>query len=251
MLPGERRNIIIDLALQDKRVLVSDLSREFGVTEETIRRDLEKLEKEGILTRTYGGAVISRHTSEDLPFNTRNSLNTDMKHSIALKAFDLISDGDTLMVDASSTTFELVKLLSNKRNLTIITNSVHLLHKFSTTALNIISSGGSLRHRSHSLVGAVACNTIERYHVDTVIISCKGIDLKNGITDSNEPESDLKRCMLRQASQIILLADHTKFDNTAFIRLSEIYQIDVLVTDCMPSEVWMNFFKENSVEVIY
>jgi len=251
MLPGERRNIIIDLALQDKRVLVSDLSRRFGVTEETIRRDLEKLEKEGMLTRTYGGAIVNRHTNEDLPFNTRNSLNTGIKHSIALKAFDLISDGDTLMVDPSSTTFELVKLLGNKNNLTIITNSVHLLHNFSTTALNIISSGGALRHRSFSLVGEVARNTIKRYHVDTAVISCKGIDLQNGITDSNEPESDLKKCMLRQASRVILLADHTKFDKTAFIKLSEVNQIDILVTDCRPSGVWMDFFKEINVEVIY
>ncbi|KWX87559.1 DeoR family transcriptional regulator, partial [Paenibacillus riograndensis] len=226
MLAAERRKKIIDLVHQDKRVLVSDLSRMFEVTEETIRRDLEKLEKDGILSRTYGGAMLNRHTNEDLPFVTRNALNTDMKRNIALKALDLINDGDTLMVDPSSTAFEFLKLLGNKNNLTVITNSINILHEFASSGMNIISSGGSLRHRSLSLVGPVAHDTIRRYNVDTAVISCKGIDMERGVTDSNEPECELKKYMLRQAQKVVLLADHTKFDKTAFTRLVELSSID-------------------------
>ncbi|KWX80599.1 DeoR/GlpR family DNA-binding transcription regulator [Paenibacillus jilunlii] len=251
MLAAERRKKIIDLVHQDKRVLVSDLSRMFEVTEETIRRDLEKLEKDGILSRTYGGAMLNRHTNEDLPFVTRNALNTDMKRNIALKALDLINDGDTLMVDPSSTAFEFLKLLGNKNNLTVITNSINILHEFASSGMNIISTGGSLRHRSLSLVGPVAHDTIRRYNVDTAVISCKGIDMERGVTDSNEPECELKKHMLSQAQKVVLLADHTKFDKTAFTRLAELSSIDVLITDRRPAEPWLTRLAEENIEVLY
>ncbi|QSF47809.1 DeoR/GlpR family DNA-binding transcription regulator [Paenibacillus tianjinensis] len=251
MLAAERRNKIIDLVHQDKRVLVSDLSRMFEVTEETIRRDLEKLEKDGIVSRTYGGAMLNRHTNEDLPFVTRNAINTDIKRNIALKALDLINDGDTLMVDPSSTSFEFLKLLGNKNNLTVITNSINILQEFANSGMNIISTGGSLRHRSLSLVGPVAHDTIQRYNVDTAVISCKGVDLERGITDSNEPECELKKYMLRQAEKVVLLADHTKFNKTAFTQLVELGRIDILITDCRPPEPWLKRLAEENIEVLY
>lgn len=251
MLAAERRKRIIDLVHQDKRVLVSDLSRMFEVTEETIRRDLEKLEKDGILSRTYGGAMLNRHTNEDLPFVTRGAINTDIKRNIALKALELINDGDTLMVDPSSTSFEFLKLLGNKNNLTVITNSINILHEFASSGLNIISSGGSLRHRSLSLVGPVAHDTIQRYNVDIAVISCKGLDMERGITDSNEPECELKKYMLRQAEKVVLLADHTKFDKTAFTQLVQLNRIDVLITDRKPSDAWLKLLDEQNVEVLY
>ncbi|OBZ18271.1 DeoR family transcriptional regulator [Bacillus sp. FJAT-27264] len=251
MLAAERRKKIIDLVHQDKRVLVSDLSRMFEVTEETIRRDLEKLEKDGIVSRTYGGAMLNRHTNEDLPFVTRNALNTEIKRNIALKALDLINDGDTLMVDPSSTAFEFLKLLETKNNLTIITNSVNILHDFANSGMNIISTGGSLRYRSLSLVGPVAHDTIQRYNVDTAVISCKAIDLDKGVTDSNEPECELKKYMLRQADKVILLADHTKFDKTAFSKLIELSNIDYLITDRRPSEAWLERLSRDNIELLY
>jgi len=117
--------------------------------------------------------------------------------------------------------------------------------------MNIISSGGSLRYRSMSLVGPVAHDTIQRYNVDTAVISCKGIDLERGITDSNEPECELKKYMLRQANKVILLADHTKFDKTAFSKLVELTAIDYLITDRKPSEVWLKRLSEDNIEVMY
>lgn len=250
MFAAERRKKIIELAHQEKKVLVSVLSRMFDVTEETIRRDLEKLENEGIVNRTYGGAVLNRHTNEDLPFTTRNVLNTDIKRDIALKALDLINDGDTLMLDPSSTSFEFMKLLTNKNNLTVITNSINILHDFTGSEMNIVSTGGSLRTRSLSLVGPVAQDTLQRYNVDKAIISCKGIDLEKGITESNEPECELKKYMLRQCDKIILLADHTKFDKTAFTVLSKLEHIDYLITDQLPSKKWLRKLRELNIELI-
>ncbi|WP_438350003.1 DeoR/GlpR family DNA-binding transcription regulator [Paenibacillus sp. FA6] len=251
MLAAERRQRTIDLIHQDKRVLVADLSKMFDVTEETIRRDLEKLEKEGIVTRTYGGAMLNRHTNEDLPYSTRNTINMDMKRDIALKALHLIQDGDTLMVDPSSTAFEFVKTLTNKSNLTMITNSINILSEFANSNLNIISTGGSLRYRSLSLVGPISLETVQKYNVDTVIIGCKGLSLDKGITDSNEPECELKKTMLKQANKVILLADHTKFDKVAFVKLTELNFIHYIITDQKPSNQWLERLAEVDIEVIY
>lgn len=251
MLAAERRQIIINMVQKDKRVLVSELSEKFSVTEETIRRDLEKLEKESIVTRTYGGAIINSHTNEDLPFTTRNATNSEIKQQIASKALQLINDGDTLMIDPSSTSVELMKLLHQRKNLTVITSSIHILHEFLTTGINIISTGGTLRSRSMSLVGTNAEDIIKKYNVDKVILSCKALSLDKGIMDSNEPECELKKAMLRQAEKVLLLADHSKFDKTAFVKLMDFDEVDMLITDQEPEKAWMELLQEKEIEVMF
>lgn len=251
MLAAERRQIIINMVQKDKRVLVSELSQKFNVTEETIRRDLEKLEKEGIVTRTYGGAITNSHTNEDLPFTTRNATNSEIKRQIAAKALNLINDGDTLMIDPSSTSLELMKLLHQRKNITVITSSIHILQELISSGINIISTGGALRARSMSLVGTSAQETVMKYNVDKVILSCKALSLDKGIMDSNEPECELKKTMLQQAGKAILLADHSKFDKTAFVKLMEFEDIDVLITDQEPEQAWMDMLTERSVEVLF
>lgn len=251
MLAAERKQKIIDLLHQDKRVLVSELSKMFEVTEETIRRDLEKLEKEGIVTRTYGGAMLNRHTNEDLPYTTRNTINVEIKRDIALKAMDLVNDGDTLMTDPSSTCFEFLKTLHNKNNVTVITNSISVLQELAGSNLHVISTGGSLRGRSLSLVGPAAQDTVQKYNVDTAVISCKGLSPDKGISDSNEPECELKKHMLRHANKVILLADHTKFDKNAFVKLADWEQIDYLITDRRPAEPWLKLLRDKNIEVLY
>ncbi|WP_019638016.1 DeoR/GlpR family DNA-binding transcription regulator [Paenibacillus fonticola] len=251
MLAAERRQIIINMVQKDKRVLVSELSQKFNVTEETIRRDLEKLEKEGIVTRTYGGAITNSHTNEDLPFTTRNATNSEIKRQIAAKALNLINDGDTLMIDPSSTSLELMKLLNQRKNITVITSSIHILQELISTGINIISTGGALRARSMSLVGTSAQETVMKYNVDKVILSCKALSLDKGIMDSNEPECELKKTMLQQAGKALLLADHSKFDKTAFVKLMEFEDIDVLITDQEPEQAWMDMLTERSVEVLF
>ncbi|GAB6988803.1 DeoR/GlpR family DNA-binding transcription regulator [Paenibacillus pini] len=251
MLAAQRRQKIIDMLHLNKRVLVSDLSKCFEVTEETIRRDLEKLEKEGVVTRSYGGAMLNRHTNEDLPFSTRNAIHPELKRSIAMKAMELIQDGDTLMVDPSSTALEFMKILGTKRNLTVITNSIHILHDFASSNIQVISTGGSLRACSMSLVGPIAQDTVQKYNVDTVVIGCKGLSMDKGITDSNEPECELKKYMLRQAEKVILLADHSKFNKTAFVKLLDLDRVDYLITDQKPEPEWLEQLAKHNIEVIY
>ncbi len=251
MLGIERRQRIIKLIQDDKKVYVSNLSQLFKVTEETIRRDLEKLENEGILTRTYGGAVLNQYTLEDLPFQTRTSMNHEMKQNISLKAATLIHDNDTIMIDASTTCLELLHALQKKKGITIITNSVKIPYDFISSNFNIISTGGTLRAHSLALVGSVAQNALQNYYVNMAVMSCKGLSFDNGIMESNEPESEFKRRMIKQAEIVILLVDHTKFDKTAFIKLFDFSDIDYIVTDQKPDAAWLELFNTHNVKVIY
>lgn len=247
----ERRQKIVEFIQQDKKVYVSNLSQLFKVTEETVRRDLEKLENDSLLTRTYGGAILNQSTLEDLPFQTRTSMNHDIKKNISLKASTLISDNDTIMIDASTTSLELLEALQDKEGLTIITNSVKIPYDFINSRFNIISTGGTLRAHSLALVGSVAQNAIQNYYVNMAIMSCKGLSLDKGIMESNEPESELKRRMIKQAEIVILLVDHTKFDKTGFIKLFDFTDVDYIITDRQPDNNWLEVFEKYNIKVIY
>lgn len=252
MLGIERRQKIAEIIHRDRKVYVSDLSQLFNVTEETIRRDLEKLESEGLLTRTYGGAITNQHTIEDLPFPTRTTMNLESKQIIAVKAADLINDGDTIVIDASTTCLELMQTLKkSKQDLTVITNSVKIPSDFIYSDFNIISTGGTLRAHSFALIGPVAQNTIENYYVDIAVMSCKSLSLDKGIMESNEPEGEIKKKMIQQAEKTILLVDHTKFDKTAFVKLFEFEDFDYIVTDREPSNEWLELLRKHNIQLIY
>ena len=251
MLAIERRQQIIELIQKDKKVYVSHLSQLFNITEETVRRDLEKLENESMLTRTYGGAIINQNTLEDLPFQTRTSMNHEFKQNISLKAANLVNDNDTIMVDASTTCLELIQALQGKRGLTIITNSIKIPYDFINSNFTIISTGGNLRAHSLALVGSVAQSALQNYYVNMAILSCKGLSLDKGIMESNEPESEFKRSMIKQADIVILLVDHTKFDKTGFIKLIDFSDINYIITDREPDSKWLELFKTHKINVIY
>lgn len=252
MLPRERIEIIKAIALKEKKVYVSKLSEKFNVTEETIRRDLEKLESEGIVTRSYGGAILNvEKTNDDIPFNKRSKINIEIKKCIANKALNFIKEGSTIAADSSSTVLEVLRLIKDRKDVTVITNSVEVFQDFNQSGLNIISTGGIFVEKSLSLQGSITQNTIKKYNVDIALISCKGLDLEKGILDSNEFEAEIKRSIIKQANKVLLLVDHTKYDKTAFVKLFEYEDIDYIITDREPNEEWMNLLHANNVEVVY
>ncbi len=251
MLGIERRRKIMDKLNQDRKIYVSDLSKLFNVTEETIRRDLEKLENQDLLRRSYGGAVLNEHTSEDLSFVKRTTINSADKEAIAQKAASLIQDGDTIMVDSSTTCLALLQHLKQKKDLTIITNSIRLVNDFVNSPFTMISSGGTLRAHSFALTGVAACATLKKYYVDLAIISCKGIDQEKGLMESNEEESEIKQIMIQQSKKSILLADHSKFDKTAFIRTCDFADLNCIVTDLDPGEHWTEFLAKQNIRLFF
>ena len=181
MLAIERKNEILAILQKEQRVLVSELSRRYEVTDETIRRDLEKLEKEGFVKRTYGGAVLNKRKDLDMPLRIREKTNRGEKQIIAGLVKDLIEEGDRIMLDASSTSLMISKELKEMEKLTVITNSVEVLIELAGhDGIQVISTGGNLNETSLSLVGNAAQKVLNGYHVDKAVFSCKGIDMKDG-----------------------------------------------------------------------
>lgn len=252
MLAAERRTLILEKLIDEKRVVVSELGELFGVSEETIRRDLDKLGKEGMAIKSYGGAVLNENNNIDIPFNVRKKKNMPGKQKIASIIAALIEDGDHIILDPSTTAVSIVKSLQDKERLTIITNSIEVLVELAdTNGWDIISTGGTLKENYLALVGPRAMEEIASYHADKVILSCKGIDMQKGITDANDLFSQVKQTMLRSAKEKILAVDCTKFGRIAFSRICQFDEIDLVVTDVKPSDEWMKFFEEKGIRCLY
>lgn len=252
MLAMERRNRILEKLQEEKKVVVSELSEQFGVSEETIRRDLDKLDKEGLAVKSYGGATLNESNNTDMPFNIRKKKNMQGKQKIAEIIEGLIADGDHIIVDPSTTAVSIVKALREKKRLTIITNSIEVLVELTdVNGWDIISSGGTLKENYLALVGPKAVECIRSFNADKVILSCKGIDMEKGITDANEMFSQVKQTMLGSAAEKILAVDYTKFDKVAFSKICSITDIDMIVTDVKPSEEWMEYFSSKGIRCLY
>ena len=252
MLAIERRNAILEKLQVERRVVVSELSALYDVSEETIRRDLDKLENDGYAIKSYGGAVINENSNLDLPYNVRKNTNVLGKQKIASLISEMIHDGDNIMLDASSTAVAIAKAIKNKKELTVITNSLEIaLELIETPGCNVISTGGVATGSSFALVGSVTDKTIRSYYVDKAIISCKGIDMYAGFTESDERHANNKASMFYMAKTKILAIDSSKFNKIAFAKIGDLKEISKIVTDKKPEEEWLQKFEELGVECIF
>lgn len=252
MLAIERRNEILEKLQIEKRVVVSELSGHYSVSEETIRRDLEKLERDGYAIKSYGGAVINENVNLDLPLNIRKNRNIVEKQRIAELVSKMIHDGDSLMLDASSTAFYVAKAMKAKTNLTVITNSIEILIElFDANDWSILSTGGLSKEGTYALVGPQTDKMLSSYHVDKAIISCRGLDIAAGLTDPDELHANNKKTMLGAANEKILAIDHTKFDTVSFTNICGIEGITTVVTDQAPEMKWIQYLKSNGIECVF
>ena len=252
MLAVERRHKIVIQIQEEKKVLVQELAVKFSVTEETIRRDLEKLEDQGILKRTYGGAIVNEGTNVDMPLDMREVINKEGKVNIAERVEEEIKDGDTIMLDSSSTAYYVAKCLrkSNKR-VTLITNSLKVITDLQDYKnINLILAGGVFRESSKSFTGKWTQSIIKNYYVNKAIICCKGIDVERGVMDSNEEEAEVKKVMVNSASKVILVVDSIKFDKSSFVNIVQFKDIDYIYTDKDVNDKWKKVLKNNKIELI-
>ena len=249
MLAIERKNEILDKLRAEQRVLVSELAAHYGVTEETIRRDLDKLEKEGFATKTYGGAILGNSTKTDLSHTIRNKTNVDAKTAVAQIVSDLVQDGDHIMLDDSSTSLYIAKHLKEKKNLTVVTYSVEIVLELSgIEGWTILSTGGILKPDPLAFVGHQVADILSRYHVDKAILSCKGIDPNAGITDSAESHAVAKQAMIRGAREVILALDDTKLDKISFVQVAPLETAGTIVTSKDPGADWKKIFEAKGID---
>ena len=256
MLAIERRNEILEKLQNDRRVVVSELSQIYEVSEETIRRDLDKLVQDGFAIKSYGGAVINENVNIELPFNIRKNRNIVGKQHIAELVSEQIKDGDSIMLDASSTAVYVAKNASRNRERRSFTVAHKLLWRviielFGAQDWKVLSTGGESREGSFALVGYQTDRMLRSYHVDKAIISAKGIDMNAGLTDSDDLHANNKRTMLTRAKEKILAVDSSKFDQVAFAEIGSLDQITTIVTDAKPETRWLQHFDKIGVKCIY
>jgi DeoR/GlpR family transcriptional regulator of sugar metabolism len=231
MLVAERQRKIVDVVNERASVRVSELSALFHVTEETIRRDLEKLEKEQLLHRSHGGAVRIEEGASEIAHEAREVMHMDAKQAIAKAAVAEIHAGERIILDASTTAWYMAKELPNMP-LTIITNSIKVAIACSTKdQIRVISLGGQLLAKSLSFVGPLAERSLTTYYVDKTFLSCKSVHVEHGLSDSNEQQAIIKKQMIDIAGQTILLADSSKFGKRAFATITELNRIQKVYTD--------------------
>ncbi len=252
MLAIERRNKILEKLQIERRVVVSELSALYNVSEETIRRDLEKLENEGLAIKSYGGAVLNENNNSDLPFDIRKNKNVVGKQKIAELVAQMVHDGEHIFLDASSTAAVIANAIKGKKDITIITNSLQIaIELLGEPNCKVISTGGVAIESSFALVGQVTDKTIRSYFTDKAIISSKGFDLQAGFTDSDERHANNKKSMLEGAKEKILAIDHSKFGSFSFAKIGDLRDVTAIVTDEKPGDEWLEEFEKYNVECIY
>ncbi len=252
MLAVERRNEIERIIVQNKSVLVPELAKRFDVTTETIRADLEKLEKQGILVRTYGGATLVEANEADMALTERETINYEGKHRIGACAAQLIKDGDTIFLDASTSSLHVAQNIKEKRGITVITNAAKISTELAgCDNIRVISTGGLLTPKNMSYVGRVAEDNIRKnYYANKFFFSCRGVMLHRGLMESNEGEAEIKKAMMECSESSILLCDHKKLGRLGVCVVAELDRIDYFITDVKLDEEWSDALGESDINLI-
>jgi DeoR family glycerol-3-phosphate regulon repressor/DeoR family fructose operon transcriptional repressor len=246
-----RRHQELQLVEARGQVSVEELARHFAVSDDTIRRDLQELEKRKLLLRTHGGAasaalLVHRAT----PFLTRANANADAKNRIGRAAAQLISDDETLIINGGSTTFAFATGLSQRRNLTIVTNNVTMLSVLPGEAVqSVYVLGGEYNWNLGSTVGSVGF-TSGNISVDTAVLGVTGLTAAEGLSTTLLEEAPMMARMITSARRTIIVADASKFGFNAFAQVAPLSAVDVLVTDIEPPTELRQALNQANVEII-
>lgn len=255
MIAAQRRNRIKELLLRDTSVKVTDLVRVFQVSEETIRRDLIELEREGIVKKNYGGAILVEELRQAManitPVNQRKFQLFEEKDAIGRKAVELVESNQVVMLDAGSTTWCVARHLRNISNLTVVTNGINVAEEVAQnedTAVFVV--GGKLNTRFMSLVGPQPEVEIQKYNADVVFLGTTGVSLTKGFTSSDIYEAEVKRAMANAGSRVVVVADHSKLEKSGLISFMQFREVDVLVTSSLANPDTLLQITQQGVEVV-
>ncbi|UOQ93343.1 DeoR/GlpR family DNA-binding transcription regulator [Halobacillus shinanisalinarum] len=231
MLSIERYEIILNKLETDKAVKVSQLSQLLGVTEKTVRIDLEALEEKGLLKRIHGGAVLENKEGEILPVSERQSSKTEIKDNIAREAVRMIEPHETILMDGGSTTSAISERLGDFP-VTVITNDIKIAYILNDKEnVQLVVLGGTRIPHSSSLLGDQATEALKRLRVNRLFFGTTGFSIEHGLTVLNSLHADWKRKIIDCADHITLVADSTKFEKIALVQFAEITNVSELITD--------------------
>jgi DeoR/GlpR family transcriptional regulator of sugar metabolism len=253
---GDRRERISQLVEVNGRASVSELSRRLAVSEATVRKDLAALESEGRLLRTHGGATTARsqgaggRSRDELAFEVRERLRVAEKAAIGEAAADLVKDGDSVALDASTTALHVARNLTTRRELTVLTNGIRIAAELAgLPGITVLMPGGMLRWEAFSLVGEWGDAILDRVHIQTAFVGTVGFTLDHGLTDVNSGEAEFKRLLVEAARAVVAVFDHTKWDRVAFTTFCPPDRLDMVITDSAAPPAMVEAARARGVQV--
>ncbi len=251
MLAQVRQQAIADLVNKNGNITVNDLCSKFNVSPATIRNDLRDLEGRSMVKRTHGGAISSSKMVYELSTVQKEVHNIDEKRAIANAAMEFIQPGDAIILDSGTTAFELARLLGRIKNLTVVTNDLQIASWLEqNTSVNIMLAGGQVRRNFRCTTGQSALDMLAMLHVDKAFVGVNGVSIKNGLTTPGMDMACIKKQMIDSADKVILLADNSKIERTAFVTYAPIALLDVLITDDNADRGFVDTVRSAGVNVV-
>ena len=250
MLAEERRIQIIELARNEGRVDAVDAASRMAVAVETIRRDLDVLQRRGLIRRVHGGAISAERYAREYSVAERRTINREIKEKIATFAATYIPSHGTIFVDAGTTTECMAPHLRDRKTLTVVTNSLILAAGIGDSETNVILVSGRIRPITLSAVGSLTIAALENIQADLAFIGTNGIDAKYGFTTADSDEAAVKRKMIENSRESIVLSDHAKFGRSYTVRFADTRTVDRLVTDVDAPTSIIDELKSSGLEVV-
>ena len=251
LLKPERQFKIHTMLESGGRATVFELSEKLNVSEATIRRDLEEMDSKGLLQRTHGGALKMALTVKEPPILQRVTSQQMEKRAIGTAAVQLLKEHETIFLSSGSTVLEIARCISEGFHLTVITNSLPVITELaSRTSIELIVIGGMLRQSEQSMIGHIAEQGIRELRADRVFIGMRAIDPVHGFTNDYLPEILADRAILSIASQVIVVADHTKFGRISPVYVAPVTAADLIITDSQTEPGILDELQEAGVQIL-
>ena len=250
MIAAVRKQKILDVVLEKKSATVVELARMFNVTNETIRRDLTDLEKQGKLKRSYGGAFVQTGIGNLVATDVRAEAYVDSKTAIAQICRHFIHNGDAIFLDNSTTAFFVAKAIQGMR-LTVLTNNLMIVNLLAKSgSIHLVCTGGDYANEEKAFSGNGAIRMLENYYVDASFLSCRSLSLEHGVTDSTEIWTAMRQQIIRRSAKNFIIADYTKFDQTSYTYICNFNSVYAVVTDRPLNETWRSSLAEQGCILI-
>lgn len=247
----KRKKKILETLEIEEKVQVRNLAHVLQVSDETIRRDLERLEKAGLLRKVYGGAVKVNDSAWEPPFDQKTTINAQEKREICKTSAQLVNDDDIIFIGNGTTPLDLVRFLNQKKNITLITPSLPvLLLAKEVFHGRIIFIGGEFERNQKYTSGPLSEGMIQYLKADKAFIAAGGISVDGGITDYDIAGASISRKMMERADEVYILADYTKFGKTTFAYICEINEVSKIITDHKCPPIWQRILNEKEVELL-
>lgn len=251
LIPAQRRERIQDYLTLHKIAPSSELSSLLGVSEATVRRDLEWMENEGILYRTHGGAILSQHLQFEPEYTQRAKRQVEEKRAIGGLAASLIDDGDIVFINSGTTTTNLIRQIRTNSNITVVTNNLTAALEIGESDLELIMIGGVFQPKSNSVAGRFAIDNLKQIYADKAFIGVDGITIRHGYTVPSNNEAEVIRLMAeRTKGPINVLADHTKWGTVSNFEIAQINEIPLLITDEQLGQIATEALSKWNIQVL-